>query len=135
MAQRTSRAAIKSGTARTPKAAKAAAAPKQRLPVALAPPSAAARSRINQRRRQQITRHVRNLEAMLPSLGGGVWRPMLPAWRSWGGWRWLRTRWMALLVLALVVFGGLAGWMHSDERWFLYREDAQFRGLSYLEAD
>lgn len=132
MAQRTSTAATKSGKARSPKTP---AAPKQPRPAALAPQSTAARSRINQRRRQKITRRVRSLEAVLPGISGGVWRPSLPALPAWGGWGWLRTRWTAVLALALVVLAGSITWVHSDERWFLYREDAQFSGLTYLKAD
>jgi cell division protein FtsQ len=136
MAQRTSKAATKSGTTRTPKASPA---PQGRTPVTLAPPSAAARRRINQRRRQQITRRVRSLEAVLPSIGGGVWRPSWPAFGDWPDWRdglaRLRTRSFVLLAAALIVLAGLVTWVHTDERWFLYREDARFDGLTYLDAD
>jgi cell division protein FtsQ len=132
MAQRTSRATTKSPANKAPKRPSAA---RQPLPLALAPPDAAARSRIKQRRRQQITRQVRRLEAVLPSVNGGVWRPSLPAFGAWRGWRTLRTRTFAGLAVALIVLGGLVAWVHTDDRWFLYREDARFHGLTYLNED
>jgi cell division protein FtsQ len=105
------------------------------MPLALAPQGAAARSRIKQRRRQQITRHVRRLEAVLPSVSGAVWRPSLPAFGGWESWRTLRSQPFVLLAAALIVLAGLVTWVHVDERWFLYREDARFHGLAYLNVD
>jgi cell division protein FtsQ len=132
MAQRTNRAATKSATTR---ASKGPAASGQRLPLTLAPQGAAAASRIKQRRRQKIARQVRRLEAVLPSVGVGVWRPSLPAWGTWQGWRTLRTRPFLALAAALIVLAGAIAWAHTDERWFLYREDARFHGLAYLDQE
>ena len=132
MAQRASRATTKLPANKPPKPPPAS---KQRLPLALAPQGAAAASRIKQRRRQQIRRQVRRLEAVLPSVGGAVWRPSLPAFGAWEGWRTLRSRWFAILAAALIVLAGLVAWVHTDDRWFLYREDARFQGLTYLNED
>ncbi len=136
MAERTSGAATKSKTTR---GTKKPAAPQQRLPVALAPQSAAARRRAQQRRRQQITQRVRRLEAVLPSLGGGAWRPSLPQVGPWPGWpaslAVVRTRAFVVLAVAALLLVGVATWVHTDDRWFLYGEDARFSGLHYLNGD
>jgi cell division protein FtsQ len=95
----------------------------------------AARRRINQRRKERITRKVRRLEAVLPSTAGGVWRPSLPHVGDWPLWRLLRARGFLFVGILTVSAVGLATWLHSDERWFLYREDAHFSGLTYLNED
>lgn len=97
--------------------------------------SPAARRRVNQRRKERITRQVRRLDAVLPSATVGIWRPRLPHASSWTLWRLLRARWLIFVVLLLIVVVGLAAWVHTDERWFLYREDARFSGLTYLTED
>jgi cell division septal protein FtsQ len=97
--------------------------------------SPAARRRANQRRKERLTRQVRRLDAVLPSATVGIWRPHLPEVSSWAVWRLLRARWFIFVGLLLVVMIGLAAWVHTDERWFLYREDARFSGLTYLTED
>lgn len=141
MASHTSRAGTKSTRAKATAAgtpvAKPAPAPKQRTPRVGAPQDAAARRRINQRRRQEFTRRVRRLDAVLPS-AAIAWRPHLPA-APWAAWRGLPLRLPVrslVLISALVLaLAGLVTWAHTDERWFLYREDARFQGLTYLETD
>jgi cell division protein FtsQ len=95
----------------------------------------AARRRINQRRKERITRHVHRLEAVLPGAAAGAWRPHLPELRAWPLFRLLRARGFLLAVALLVVAVATAAWVHTDERWFLYREDARFHGLTYLAED
>jgi cell division septal protein FtsQ len=95
----------------------------------------AARRRANQRRKERITRHVQRLEAVLPGAAGGIWRPSLPQVSSWPLWQLMRARWFLFAGILLAVTVGLATWVHSDERWFLYREDARFSGLTYLRED
>jgi cell division protein FtsQ len=97
--------------------------------------NSAAQRRAHQRRKERMTRRVRKLEAVLPSGLSGVWRPSLPQVSQWALWRFLRTRGVLVLGLLVVVAGALSVWVHSDERWFLYREDARFRGLAYLTED
>jgi cell division protein FtsQ len=86
-----------------------------------APHRSAAQRRINQRRKERMTQRVRRLEAVLPLSMDAAWRPSLPDIGAWPLWK--------PLTLTVV---GLAGWIHSDERWFLYREDVRFSGLTYL---
>ncbi len=112
--------------------------PAARKPWASTPGAAlspAARRRVNQRRKERITRQVRRLDAVLPSAAGGIWRPHLPQVSSWPFWRLLRARWFFVVGLLLIVTVSLAAWVHTDERWFLYREDVRFSGLTYLAED
>ena len=97
--------------------------------------SPAARRRVNQRRKERITRQVRRLDAVLPSATVGIWRPRLPEIGSWGLWRLLRARWFIFAGLLLAAAIALTAWVHTDDRWFLYREDARFSGLTYLAED
>jgi hypothetical protein len=108
---------------------------KQQVSAKSAALSPAARRRVNQRRKERLTRQVRRLDAVLPSTAGGIWRPSLPQVGNWALWRVLRARWFLFAGLLLVAAVGLAAWVHTDERWFLYREDAQFSGLTYLGED
>jgi cell division protein FtsQ len=100
--------------------------------VALTP---AGRRRVKQRRKERITRQVRKLEAVLPGTAAGTWRPSLPDVAEWPLYRLLRARGFLLTVLLIVVAGATAAWVHTDDRWFLYREDARFGGLTYLTED
>jgi cell division septal protein FtsQ len=97
--------------------------------------SPAARRRVNQRRKERLTRQVRRLDVVLPSAAAGIWRPRLPEVNNWALWRLLRARWFIFVGLLLVVTTGLAAWVHTDDRWFLYREDVRFSGLTYLTED
>ena len=97
--------------------------------------SPAARRRVNQRRKERITRQVRRLDAVLPSATVGIWRPRLPQVSSWALWRLLRARWFIFMGLLLAVTIALTAWVHTDDRWFLYREDVRFSGLTYLTED
>ena len=97
----------------------------------------AARRRINQRKKQQLTRKMRRFEAVLPaSVKLPALRPTLPQvdWRR--PLRWLagaRAFWLTLLVVCALA--GLVAWVHLDEYWFIYTEDVQFNNLTYLERD
>lgn len=96
--------------------------------------NAAARSRASQRRRQNFSRHLRHFESLLPDASTArriAWphidlAPLL---------RFVRSRLLWVIVVLVVTLVGLVAWMHTDDRWFIYREDVHFNGLSYLDAD
>ncbi len=121
--------------ARTPSSSSLPPVRKPRASTNGAALSPAARRRVNQRRKERLTRHVRRLDAVLPSATVGIWRPRLPEVSSWAVWRLLRARWFIFVGLLLVVMIGMATWVHTDDRWFLYREDARFSGLTHLSED
>ena len=95
---------------------------------------AAARSRASQRRRQKFSRHMRHFESLLPSTPAAR-RITLPAIDLSPVVRFVRSRLLWMTVLAVVAVAALVTWVHTDDRWFIYREDAYFNGLSYLDAD
>ena len=95
---------------------------------------AAARSRASQRRRQKFSRHMRHFESLLPSTPAAR-RISLPAIDLSPVVRFVRSRLLWMTVLAVVAVAALVTWVHTDDRWFIYREDAYFNGLSYLNAD
>jgi cell division protein FtsQ len=64
-----------------------------------------------------------------------MWWPSLPQAGSWPIWGLLRARWFLWVGIVVVAAAGLATWAHTDDRWFLYREDAHFSGLTYLNED
>jgi len=118
------------GKAPTPKPKKNVRAPAQ--PVRLH--DAAARSRANQRRRQNFSRSLRHFESLLPdaSIARRIARPhvdFVPLFRF------VRSRILWVIVFFAAVLASLVTWAHTDDRWFIYREDVQFNGLSYLDAD
>ncbi len=96
--------------------------------------NAAARSRASQRRRQNFSRHLRHFESLLPDASTArriAWphidlAPLL---------RFVRSRLLWVIVVLVVTLVGLVAWVHTDDRWFIYREDVHFNGLSYLDAD
>ena len=47
----------------------------------------------------------------------------------------VRSRLLWVVVLVVVAISALVAWVHTDDRWFIYREDVHFNGLSYLDAD
>lgn len=51
----------------------------------------------------------------------------------WRGSGWHPSKLLSALLLVLAAAG--IGWLHGDERWFVYREDVRFDGLTYLNAD
>src|SRR5262245_11211949 len=89
---------------------------KQRVSTNHAVLSPAARRRVNQRRKERLTRQVRRLDAVLPSATTGIWRPSLPDVGNWALWRLLRARWFIVVGLLMVVAIGLTAWAHTDER-------------------
>ena len=100
------------------------------------PLNPAARRRVNQRKKQQISRKMRRFESLLPAIKLPSVLPTLPALDFGRPLRWLagaRVVWLSLLVA--VILGGLVAWVHLDEYWFIYTEDAQFNNLTYLERD
>ncbi|MCS6825389.1 MAG: FtsQ-type POTRA domain-containing protein [Caldilinea sp.] len=98
----------------------------------------AARSRMAQRRRQQLKQQVqqrmRTFESLLPGLPetGGV---ALPRWDLAPLKRLVGSRLLWALLAALTITGGLTAWFALDERWYIYREDVHFNGLNYLDAE
>lgn len=99
------------------------------------PVDAAARRRIQQRRRRNVLARVRRFEAVLPDLPAGRSRIALPNVGGWAIWELLRSRVLWLLVAVAGLVLAALTWVHSDERWFLYTEDATFTGLTYLARD
>ncbi|MFZ4847727.1 MAG: cell division protein FtsQ/DivIB, partial [Caldilinea sp.] len=92
--------------------------------------AASARRRVAERRRQQLHRQMRRFEALLPALTTlrlpNLWS--VPR-------RVLHRRLVWAVLVAAVALGGVVGWTALDERWYLYREDLQFNGLTYLDAE
>ncbi len=99
------------------------------------------------RRRRRLTRQVRRLEAAVPPLRRlRGWKPKLdglpalphPAIKvsaagviGASGWHWSKA------VSGLLLVGALAAlvWLHTDWRWFVYRDTVHFGPLTYLSAD
>ncbi len=54
----------------------------------------------------------------------------LDRFRTWRGHRLLWG-----ILLGVVVFVAAVLWVHWDEHWFIYPEDAHFYGLTYLSED
>lgn len=101
------------------------------------PHDAAARQRINQRRRQQLAQRMRHFESLLPTLPDGrrVALPRLPHVDLRPLWGVLRNRLLWIMLAVLVMAGALTAWVALDERWYVYREDVHFNGLDYLDAE
>lgn len=99
---------------------------------------AAARRRINQRRRQRLAQRMRRFESLLPGLPDGRRMTLpqpLPRLHLRPLWELLCSRLLWIVLAVLVVTGGLTAWVALDERWYVYREDVHFNGLSYLDAE
>ena len=97
---------------------------------------AAAQRRVKQRKQQQIARKLRRFEAVLPSVAMPHLRPVLPSLNMLGPLRRLTgVRLFWFILLAATLFGGVAAWVHLDERWFVYTEDVQFNNLTYLDRE
>jgi cell division protein FtsQ len=86
-----------------------------------------------QARRRRITRVVRRFEASFAALPKPLRLPMV-----WGaprlgssGWHVSKLISLALAVTVAVVLGQI----HTQEQWFVYRENVQVRNLTYLDAD
>lgn len=94
----------------------------------------AARSRMAQRRRRQLKQRMRTFEALLPRLPetGSV---ALPHWDLTPLKRLVGSRLFWVLLATLAIVGGLTAWFALDERWYIYREDVHFNGLTYLDAE
>jgi len=95
---------------------------------------AAARRRAAQRQRQQVMQRMRHFESLLPGIPtrGQVALPHIelgPLWRMLTS----RLLWIGIGLVAVV--GGLVAWVALDERWYVYREDVHFNGLSYIDAE
>lgn len=54
-----------------------------------------------------------------------------PAWLLGSGWRVEKLVSLLLLLLS----GAAIGWIHQDDRFFVYREDVQFFNLRYLTVE
>lgn len=85
-----------------------------------------------QARRRRVTRTLRRFEATWAALP----KPGLPA--AWGVPRLGGSGWHISKVLSLILAGlvvAVVGQIHTQEQWFVYRENVQVRNLTYLEAD
>ncbi len=89
------------------------------------------------RRKRQMTKQIRRYSAVFAALPASVngWQRgwHMPALPRLGITRWCASKLLSLLLLAGV--GGALYWMHTADRWFVYREDVQFNGLHYLDAE
>jgi cell division protein FtsQ len=47
----------------------------------------------------------------------------------------LRSRLLWMAALVILVLSVAVTWVHTDEHWFIYREDVSFYGLKYLDAE
>ena len=99
-----------------------------------APPVATAQRRAHQqaRRRRQTAKQLRRFESLLanvhlPKLQGVTWR--MPV----GLRKWHASKIISLLLLTLAV--AFISWVHTDARWFVYREMVTFQNLTYLDPD
>lgn len=86
-----------------------------------------------QRRKRQVARTMRRFEAAVARLPKpSLRRQSAPAARR------TPTTWpvRTIVVLALLLAVAVAiGYLHNDERWFVYRETVQINGLTYLNAE
>lgn len=106
------------------------AAPKSAAPVRTQRPYTAQQ----QARRRRFTRVKRRFEATFAALPKAL--PSLATGWSWprlGGSGWRPSK-LISLGIALAI-GFLLVQIHTNERWFVYREDVQIRNLTFLEAD
>lgn len=81
---------------------------------------------------------MRHFEALLPGLPAGVRLPRLhgvPRIQLAPLWLLLRSRLLWIAVAVVIVAGSLTAWVTLDERWYVYREDVHFNGLTYLDAE
>jgi cell division protein FtsQ len=81
-----------------------------------------------------MLRRMRPFESLLPSVSD---QPQVRLPRVTFGpiWRVLRNRVLWIAVAVLVAISSVAAWVSLDERWYVYREDVHFNGLSYLDAE
>ena len=86
------------------------------------------------RRKRQFARTMRRFEAAVARLPKRSTRPKTaaaaPVLRMP---RWSPGMVIGLLLLSLLV--GAAVYIHMDERWYVYREQVQIAGLTYLEEE
>jgi cell division protein FtsQ len=86
-----------------------------------------------QRRKRQVARTMRRFEAAVARLP----KPTLRRNNSQTS-KVTPTVWPVRTMLALAFLLALAvaiGYLHNDERWFVYRETVQINGLTYLNAE
>lgn len=81
-----------------------------------------------------MMRQMRRFEVLLPAgaIAGRVTLPHLQLPGFGGVWR-QRWFWFAVMIFCAIL--GLATWIHTDERWFIYAEDVHFNGLHYLAQE
>ncbi len=99
-------------------------------PTARPAAGAAARARRSARRRHRFRQQWHQVRHYLP--GAPVW-PTRPGLRIPGATGLRSSKLASLAIFFLAVLGMV--WMHTDEAFFVYREDVRFTGLSYLQAD
>lgn len=79
-------------------------------------------------------RRMRPFESLLPGVPDSS-RIGLPHVELGPLWRVLRSRLLWIAIGVIVVSSGLVAWLSLDERWYVYRENVHFNGLSYLDAE
>jgi cell division septal protein FtsQ len=86
------------------------------------------------RRKRRLARTMRRFESAIDRLPHPPLRRrsntaqparLLPGWLAW----------LTLLATVLFVLAGALVYLMTDPSWFVYRENVQIRGLSYLDAD
>jgi cell division protein FtsQ len=104
--------------------------------------SAAARNRKSQKRKQQLTKQVRHFESLIPRMARTTTQSAftarmgtIPSLSPAPLLRLLRNGWLWSTLALITGVASLVFWVHSDEGWFVYREDVLFTGLDYLSED
>ena len=89
------------------------------------------------RRKRQLTQRMRRFEATLTSLPRSMttWRQgwSLPRLAQFGFTGWRMSKLLSIVLLLAAV--GILAWVHTDDQWFVYRENVQFNKLNYLDAN
>lgn len=88
------------------------------------------------RRKRQFARTMRRFEAAVARLPKPAARPKAQVKEATPR-QWLPRLSVSLVVgvLLLMLVVGAAVYIHVDERWYVYRENVQITGLTYLEAE
>lgn len=87
------------------------------------------------KRRQAVSRRWRRFETTLAGFNLPTIRLQTPelslSLLGFSGWYWSKL----LSLVGVVAMCALLAWIHSDSRWFIYRENVTVSGASLLSAD